>query len=42
MPSPTFSRLRNFISTAMQMAHVYQPVTLRTLIDKGGKAEGGE
>ena len=38
MPSPAFTRLREFISKAMQMSHVYQPVMLRTLIDKGGKA----
>src|ERR1700722_18527704 len=38
MPSPAFTRLRDFISNAMQMSHVYQPVMLRTLIDKGGKA----
>jgi ATP adenylyltransferase len=38
MPSPAFTRLREFIATAMQMSHVYQPVMLRTLIDKGGKA----
>jgi diadenosine tetraphosphate (Ap4A) HIT family hydrolase/5-methylcytosine-specific restriction endonuclease McrA len=36
--SSTFTRLRDFISTAMQMSHVYQPVMLRTLIDRGGKA----
>ena len=38
MPSPAFTRLRDFITTAMQMSHVYQPVMLRTLIDKVGKA----
>ncbi len=38
MPSPAFSRLRDFITTAMQMSHVYQPVMLWTLIGKGGKA----
>jgi len=42
VPSPTFSRLRDFISTAMQMSHVHQPVMLRTLIDKGGKAAVSE
>ena len=40
--SSAFSRIRNFISTAMQMSHVYQPVMLRTLIDKGGKASISE
>ncbi len=38
MPSPAFNRLREFITTAMQMSHVYQPVMLWTLIDRGGKA----
>ena len=38
VPSPAVTRLREFISTAMQMSHVYQPVMPRTLIDKGGKA----
>jgi hypothetical protein len=38
VPSPAFTRLRDFISTAMQMSHVYQPVMLRTLIDKAGSA----
>jgi ATP adenylyltransferase len=42
MPSPAFSRVRNFISAAMQMSHVYQPVMLRTLIEKGGKATVSE
>src|SRR5580693_9333979 len=42
MPNHAFTRLRDFISTAMQMSHVYQPVMLRTLIDKGGKASISE
>jgi diadenosine tetraphosphate (Ap4A) HIT family hydrolase/5-methylcytosine-specific restriction endonuclease McrA len=42
MASSAFTRLRAFISTAMQMSHVYQPVMLRTLIDKGGKASVSE
>src|SRR5271165_1211881 len=42
MPTPAFTRLRDFISTAMQMSHVYQPVMLRTLIDRGGKASVSE
>jgi ATP adenylyltransferase len=37
-----FTRLRDFVTTAMQMSHVYQPVMLRTLIDKGGKASISE
>jgi hypothetical protein len=40
--SSAFGRIRNFISTAMQMSHVYQPVMLRTLIDKGGEASVAE
>jgi ATP adenylyltransferase len=38
MPSNAFTRLRDFIAHAMQMSHVYQPVMLRTLIERGGKA----
>src|SRR5208283_3674827 len=37
-----FTRLRDFITTAMQMSHVYQPVMLWTLIGKGGKASVSE
>src|SRR5271165_5828055 len=42
MPSAAFSRLRDFITTTMQISHVYQPVMLRTLIDRGGKASVSE
>src|SRR5271166_4464914 len=42
MPSAAFSRLRDFITTTMQISHVYQPVMLRTLIDNGGKASVSE
>jgi ATP adenylyltransferase len=42
MPSPAFTRLRDFISTAMQMSHVYQPATLRTLIEGNGAASVDE
>ena len=42
MTNSAFTRLRDFITTAMQMSHVYQPVMLRTLIDKGGKASISE
>ena len=42
MPTAAFTRLRDFIATAMQMSHVYQPVMLRTLIDNGGKASVSE
>ena len=38
MASQTFARLRDFISRTMQMSHIYQPVMLRTLVDKGGAA----
>jgi diadenosine tetraphosphate (Ap4A) HIT family hydrolase/5-methylcytosine-specific restriction endonuclease McrA len=40
--SSAFTRLRDFISTTMQMSHVYQPVMLRALIVKGGKASVSE
>jgi ATP adenylyltransferase len=33
-----FDDLRNFVVKAMQMSHVYQPVMLLTLIEKGGRA----
>jgi len=42
MPTAAFIRLRDFISAAVQMSHVYQPVMLRTLIDRGGKASVSE
>src|SRR5271166_3427962 len=42
MPSAAFSRLHDFITTTMQMSHVYQPVMLRALIDRGGKASVSE
>jgi ATP adenylyltransferase len=42
MPTAALTRLRDFITTAMQMSHVYQPVMLWTLIDKGGKASISE
>ncbi len=42
MPTAAFTRLRDFISTAMQMSHVYQPVMLRTLIEHAGKASVSE
>jgi ATP adenylyltransferase len=42
MPSAALSRLYDLITTTMQMSHVYQPVMLRTLIDKGGKASVSE
>jgi ATP adenylyltransferase len=35
-PSPTFQRLASFLTKQMRMAHLYQPLMLRTLIEKGG------
>jgi hypothetical protein len=34
----SFKRLRDFIQKQMRMAHIYQPVMLRELIQGGGKA----
>jgi diadenosine tetraphosphate (Ap4A) HIT family hydrolase/5-methylcytosine-specific restriction endonuclease McrA len=34
----TFDDLKHFIADVMQMSHVYQPVMLITLIEKGGRA----
>jgi ATP adenylyltransferase len=34
----TFSHLRNFIQKQMRMSHIYQPVMLRELLKRGGKA----
>ena len=39
MPDRTpFERLRAFISDEMRMSHIYQPLMLKALIDKGGQA----
>ena len=37
MPSP-FEHLRDFIQTRMRMAHIYQPVMIRELLQSGGNA----
>ncbi len=33
-----FSDLKTFIEKSMRMSHIYQPVMLMTLLEKGGKA----
>jgi diadenosine tetraphosphate (Ap4A) HIT family hydrolase len=33
-----FNDLKHFVANVMQMSHVYQPVMLMTLIEKGGRA----
>ncbi|MCY4034216.1 MAG: HIT family protein [Hyphomicrobiales bacterium] len=38
----TFSGLKSFILETMQMSHVYQPVMLRVLLDRGGYASTDE
>ncbi len=37
MASP-FKRLRDFIQKEMKMAHIYQPVMIKELLNRGGKA----
>lgn len=34
----SFTNLRNFIRTQMRMSHIYQPVMIRELLTRGGKA----
>ena len=34
----TFSKLKTYILEEMQMSHVYQPVMLRVLLERGGYA----
>ncbi len=34
----TFDELKTFIQQTMRMSHIYQPVMLMTLLEKGGKA----
>jgi ATP adenylyltransferase len=34
----SFSHLRDFIQNKMRMAHIYQPVMIRELLTRGGKA----
>lgn len=33
-----FDQLKTFIEKSMRMSHIYQPVMLKTLLEKGGKA----
>jgi diadenosine tetraphosphate (Ap4A) HIT family hydrolase/5-methylcytosine-specific restriction endonuclease McrA len=42
MSSKVFQRLLQFIRDDMRMSHVYQPVMLRTLLEKGGAASVDE
>src|SRR5262245_20526319 len=37
-PSAVFRQLKDFLTQQMRMAHLYQPLMLRTLIEKGGAA----
>ena len=34
----TFDQLKTFIEEQMRMSHIYQPVMLLTLLERGGKA----
>jgi hypothetical protein len=36
--STAFEQLANFITNQMRMSHLYQPLMLRTLVEKGGVA----
>ena len=38
MPSESFKTLRDFLTTRMRMAHIYQPLMIRTLLTHGGRA----
>jgi diadenosine tetraphosphate (Ap4A) HIT family hydrolase len=38
MPGEAFENLKKFITEDMRMAHIYQPVMLRVLLDNGGRA----
>ena len=38
MPSIGFTRLKEFLHERMRMAHIYQPLMLRTLLVKRGQA----
>lgn len=38
MPSRSFKTLRDFLTTRMRMAHIYQPLMIRTLLTRGGRA----
>ena len=37
-PSKAFHQLQAFLTSQMRMSHLYQPLMLRTLIEKGGYA----
>ena len=36
--APSFKHLRDFIQNRMRMSHIYQPVMIRELLTRGGKA----
>jgi ATP adenylyltransferase len=36
--STPYNRLRGFLAEKMQMSHIYQPVMLETLLERGGQA----
>lgn len=38
MPSQPFIKLRDFVANKMRMAHIYQPLMIRTLLTNGGRA----
>jgi ATP adenylyltransferase len=38
MPSPAFGELADYIRRRMRMSHVYQPIMLRELLARGGRA----
>lgn len=38
MASTQFKTLRDFLTTRMRMAHIYQPLMIRTLLTHGGRA----
>src|SRR5262249_61772065 len=38
MPSTSFERLKEFLLSEMRMSHVYQPLMIRTLLERGGAA----
>lgn len=38
IPSPSFQFLRDFLTNRMRMSHIYQPLMIRTLLTRGGRA----
>src|SRR5215475_5521260 len=38
MASPAFESLKDFLLSEMRMQHVYQPLMIRTLLERGGTA----